>query len=53
MTAIAELARQGQSLWLDNIRRQLITSESLLKVLEDAARSVAAGAGSPGEQRRR
>ncbi len=31
-TAIPELGRQGQSLWLDNIRRQLITSGELARL---------------------
>src|SRR5918912_3256878 len=39
-SAIQELHKQGQSLWLDNIRRQLITSGELARLLDDGLRGV-------------
>jgi transaldolase/glucose-6-phosphate isomerase len=39
-TPIQELRKQGQSLWLDNIRRQLITSGELAKLRDDGVSGV-------------
>ncbi|MBO0683929.1 MAG: bifunctional transaldolase/phosoglucose isomerase [Candidatus Dormibacteraeota bacterium] len=39
-TPIQELQKQGQSLWLDNIRRQLITSGELAKLREEGVTGV-------------
>src|SRR5437764_4029733 len=38
--AIKELRRQGQSLWLDNIRRQLITSGELARLRDEGLTGV-------------
>ena len=38
--AIQELRKQGQSLWLDNIRRQLITSGELARLRDDGLTGV-------------
>jgi len=38
--AIQELARHGQSLWLDNIRRQLITSGDLARLRDEGVTGV-------------
>lgn len=37
---IVELAKQGQSLWLDNIRRQLITSGELARMRDEGVTGV-------------
>src|SRR5579859_6964007 len=39
-SAIRELRRQGQSLWLDNIRRQLITSGELARLRDEGLTGV-------------
>ncbi len=39
-SAIKELRRQGQSLWLDNIRRQLITSGELARLRDEGLTGV-------------
>src|SRR3989475_940664 len=39
-TPIEELRKQGQSLWLDNIRRQLITSGELAKLRDEGVSGV-------------
>jgi transaldolase / glucose-6-phosphate isomerase len=39
-TAIKELREQGQSLWLDNIRRQLITSGELARLRDEGLTGV-------------
>jgi transaldolase/glucose-6-phosphate isomerase len=39
-TPIEELRKQGQSLWLDNIRRQLITSGELAKLKDEGVSGV-------------
>src|ERR1700716_3104249 len=39
-TPIEELRKQGQSLWLDNIRRQLITSGELAKLRDEGVYGV-------------
>ncbi|HET7467642.1 MAG TPA: bifunctional transaldolase/phosoglucose isomerase [Candidatus Dormibacteraeota bacterium] len=39
-SAIKELKRQGQSLWLDNIRRQLITSGELTRLRDEGLTGV-------------
>src|SRR3989442_7735148 len=39
-TPIEELRKQGQSLWLDNIRRQLITSGELAKLRDEGVTGV-------------
>src|SRR5438105_6887865 len=39
-TPIEELRKQGQSLWLDNIRRQLITSGELTKLRDEGVSGV-------------
>src|SRR5437868_13737252 len=39
-SAIKELKRQGQSLWLDNIRRQLVTSGELARLRAGGRTSV-------------
>ncbi|HZQ50227.1 MAG TPA: bifunctional transaldolase/phosoglucose isomerase [Candidatus Dormibacteraeota bacterium] len=39
-TAIKELRQQGQSLWLDNIRRQLITSGELARLRDEGVTGV-------------
>jgi len=40
VSAIKELRRQGQSLWLDNIRRQLITSGELARLRDEGLTGV-------------
>ena len=37
---IKELHRQGQSLWLDNIRRQLVTSGELARLRDEGVTGV-------------
>src|SRR5438105_8992830 len=39
-TPIEELRKQGQSLWLDNIRRQLITSGELARLRDEGVTGV-------------
>src|SRR3989442_10195231 len=39
-TPIEELRKQGQSLWLDNIRRQLITSGELARLRDEGVSGV-------------
>src|SRR5258708_5313810 len=39
-TPITELRRQGQSVWLDNIRRQLITSGELTRLRDEGVTGV-------------
>src|SRR5207248_5545570 len=39
-TALKELKAQGQSLWLDNIRRQLITSGELARLRDEGVTGV-------------
>src|SRR5579859_8078997 len=40
MNPIQELAKEGQSLWLDNIRRQLITSGELARLRDEGLTGV-------------
>ena len=40
MSAVTELREQGQSLWLDNIRRQLITSGELARLRDEGLTGV-------------
>ena len=39
-SAITELKKQGQSLWLDNIRRELITSGELSRLRDEGLTGV-------------